>query len=242
MRLSLPFMVPTIQPGSGEFDWMIVADAPVDATALEEAVRRASDRDGGALQLWIRGLDAPAIAEADAAAGRGGFVPYRDLWQMRVELPTPPSDLPVRPFEPSDADALIAVNRRTFSWHPEQGDLTRTGFDEQRAEAWFDPAGLLVHEVGDEMVGFCWTKVHGDTDPPMGEIYVIGVDPAHQGRGIGGRLTRAGLDHLAAAGLGVGMLYVESDNAAAVRVYERIGFRHHHTDRAYRRDRLGEQR
>ncbi len=236
-------MAPTLEPGTGEYDRSIVFDRLPDHPeaahqGLEAAVRRAGELGGGALQLWIRGLDRPALAVADAVADRSGFVPYRDLWQMRVDLPTAPSDLPVRSFEPDDADALVAVNRRAFSWHPEQGTLTREGLEKQMTEPWFDRRGLLVHEIDGEMVGFCWTKVHADIEPPMGEIYVIGVDPAHHGRGIGSRLTRAGLDHLAGVGLGVGMLYVESDNDAAIHVYEQIGFHHHHTDRAYhRRDR-----
>ncbi|MCY3924034.1 MAG: GNAT family N-acetyltransferase, partial [bacterium] len=86
-----------------------------------------------------------------------------------------------------------------------------------------------------------WTKVHAGGGPPpddvaMGEIYVIAVDPDFQGRGIGTPLTLAGLAHLHSRGPATAMLYVESDNAAANAVYERLGFRRHHTDRAYAAD------
>ena len=46
-------------------------------------------------------------------------------------------------------------------------------------------------------------------------------------------MTQAGLDYLQASGLTTAMLYVESDNDAANRVYSRLGFTRHHTDRAY---------
>ena len=46
-------------------------------------------------------------------------------------------------------------------------------------------------------------------------------------------MTLAGLEWLADQGLTVGMLYVESDNDPANATYEGIGFRRHHTDRAY---------
>jgi mycothiol synthase len=79
----------------------------------------------------------------------------------------------------------------------------------------------------------CWTKVHAQADPPMGEIYVISVDPDFHGRGWGRALTRAGLDWLAHRGLTVGMLYVDADNVAATTMYRSMGFVEHHVDRAY---------
>jgi len=73
-------------------------------------------------------------------------------------------------------------------------------------------------------VGFHWTKVHADQSPAIGEVYVIGVDPQAQGGGLGRALTLHGLHHLRAAGLGSVQLYVEADNAVALKVYEALGF------------------
>lgn len=184
-------------------------------------------------ELWVHGAG-PAD---DAVASAAGFTAYRDLWQMRCPLPAEPSTVAVRAFTDADAGAFLDVNNRAFSWHPEQGGMTLDDLAARRAEPWFDPAGFLLWEDEGRVAGFCWTKVHPatDTDPALGEIYAIAVDPDAHGRGIGGPLTRAGLDHLASRGLEVGMLYVESDNRPAVVVYERIGFRLHHVDRAYER-------
>lgn len=225
-------------PLDDEFRWVLrlseVRD-DADAPALTEAVGDIAGRDGGATQLWV-----PAVDDAaDAIATDAGFEAYRDLWQLRAPLPVPgsPTDLAVRPFDPDhDADDFLAVNRRAFAWHPEQGRLDRAGLDRLMDEPWFDADGFLLHHAEGRLAGFCWTKVHHDLQPPVGEIFVIAVDPDFHGRGLGGPMTRAGLDHLAAAGLDTAMLYVEADNDAANAVYRRLGFVRHQTDRAYRVD------
>ena len=75
------------------------------------------------------------------------------------------------------------------------------------------------------MAGFHWTKQHArEGAPPLGEVYVVGVDPAYQGRGLGPLLTVAGLRHLRAHGSEEVMLYVDADNAPAVATYRRLGF------------------
>jgi mycothiol synthase len=95
------------------------------------------------------------------------------------------------------------------------------------AEPWFDPAGLLVADDGSGVLGFHWTKQHDDR---TGEVYVVGVSPQAQGRGLGTVLTLAGLHHLAGLGVEEVLLYVESDNAPAVAVYSRLGFEHADAD------------
>ena len=87
----------------------------------------------------------------------------------------------------------MAVNNRAFATHPEQGGWSVEELVEREQEEWFDPAGLLLYEVDGRLAGSCWTKIHRDTDPPLGEIYVISVNPDFQGRGLGRSLTVAGL-------------------------------------------------
>lgn len=180
----------------------------------------------GELTAWSHG-DVPA---ARSLARHLGFDRARELWVMRrpAGVPLPPVEQPdgvlIRDFGSGDADALLAVNAAAFADHPEQGGLDREGLAERMAEPWFDPAGLLlaVDREG-ELLGFHWTKQH---DAATGEVYVVGVGPAAQGRGLGRVLTLAGLHHLASRGVQEVLLYVESDNTAARRLYAGLGFDH----------------
>jgi mycothiol synthase len=90
-----------------------------------------------------------------------------------------------------------------------------------------------MHWVDGRLAGFCWTKLHRDTEPVLGEIYIIAVDPAHAGRGLGRSLTAAGLAHLHREGAPLGMLYVDAGNARAQSMYRSLGFSAHHLQQAF---------
>ena len=144
----------------------------------------------------------------------------------------------------ADEAELLRVNNAAFAWHPEQGGWTLDDVAEREAEPWFDPDGVLLAvdvTAPQHVLGFHWTKVHAtgtgeaDATAPVGEVYVLGVDPAAQGRRLGQALTLAGLVHLRDLGLGAVVLYVEADNAAAVRLYRDLGFERFSGDVSYRR-------
>ena len=133
----------------------------------------------------------------------------------------------LRSFRPGDEAEVLRVNAAAFAHHPEQGSMDADELAERMAEPWFDPAGLLVAAEGDRLLGFHWTKRHSTT---LGEVYVVGIDPASQGLGLGKVLVDAGLRHLRDGGAEDVLLYVESDNVPAVRLYEGLGFTHAQAD------------
>ncbi|GII93399.1 mycothiol synthase [Sinosporangium siamense] len=199
------------------------------------------DLAGGRLRLWAHG-DHPGAARLAAAHG---LTRARSLWQMRrslfapLDTPAIPPGVRVRTFVPGqDEDEWIALNARAFASHPEQGAWLRPDLERREQESWFDPAGFFLAEREGKLVGFHWTKTHGDGEhahDPIGEVYVVGVDPAEQGTGLGRALTLAGLAHLRSRGLGNVLLYVDEENAAAVRLYESLGFARWDTDVMYTR-------
>ena len=169
-----------------------------------------------------------------------GLSLFRELRQLRRPLagsviaePTLPPGVTIRTFVPGEDDAAwLAVNRAAFAHHPEQGSLTQRDLDDRKAEPWFDPKGFFLAERDGELVGFHWTKVHAEEQ--IGEVYVVGILPDAQGGGLGKALTAIGLRHLAAQALPTAMLYVDADNVAALKVYERMGFVTHEVDLMYR--------
>jgi mycothiol synthase len=176
------------------------------------------------------------------------------------DAPALPPGFTARAFEPGrDEQAWLATIGAAFAHHPEQGRLTIADLQDRMSQPWFDPAGFILVEAEDspgEVAAFHWTKVdpeqrstlepadlagraHGgagrEATLPAGEVYVVGVHPAYQGRGLGRPVTALGLAHLAGLGLAEVVLYVDGDNLAALSTYTGLGFRSIMVDVMYSR-------
>ena len=206
----------------------------------------------GRLRLWSHGEQAGSTALAESM----GFQRTRVLWQMRRSLYAPlpravvPAGIEIRPFRVgTDEDVWLDLNARAFAHLPDQGGWTRSDLDLRIREGWFDADGFLMAWRGERLVGFHWTKVHGGGGhahahgdggghhhhPPIGEVYVVAVDPEERGSGLGRALTLGGLHLLRARGLDQVMLYVDASNTPALDLYEGLGFARWDTDVLYRR-------
>lgn len=210
---------------------------------LAEAMQVIHEQGGGHIHWWV--FD--PTADHQLLAQKVSLTPGRTLLQLRVELPLSESvvaatkNIATQSFKVGiDDEEWIALNNRAFANHPEQGGWTKQILESRQSEKWFDAEGFLMHYINTtdsiakhELAGFCWTKIDRDSDPLLGEIYVIAVDPRHHNKGLGRSLTVAGLNHLATAGAATGMLFVDKDNIAAISTYLKLGFTTHHQEQAF---------
>jgi ribosomal protein S18 acetylase RimI-like enzyme len=81
------------------------------------------------------------------------------------------------------------------------------------------PNVLLVATVAGRVVGY--TAVH----PEDGEMYLLFVDPAYAGRGVGRKLLNAAHDALREAGCTEAYLFTHEQNERALAVYRAAGYR-----------------
>jgi mycothiol synthase len=227
----------------------------LDSREAELVVRPDARRHGvgTALARRLRGLAAPnpvavwahgGLEEAARFAGRTGFTATRELFRLRRDVdhapalaePVSPDGFAIRTFVPGRDDAAwLDVNCRAFADHPEQGAWDEAELADRIAQPWFDPAGFFLAEDTQRhrLAGFHWTKVH-ERPERHGEVYILGIDPAYQGTGLGKVLAILGLRYLHGRGLKLVELYVDGTNPGARKLYEKLGFRQVSVDVQYR--------
>ncbi len=144
----------------------------------------------------------------------------------------------IRPYAAPDRDDVVALSLR--AWEPVFASLQRvlagSGVFEAQHPDWRayqrravqrtcdEGAAVWVAETGGTVAGFAAAVLHAEDR--MGEIAMLAVDPPHQGRGIGSRLTAVATRWLAAQGMTTVMVETGGDpgHAPARAVYERAGF------------------
>ena len=144
---------------------------------------------------------------------------------------------PVRPFDNQDADAVVNLSLRAWEpvfvsieqvlgseifkllhpdWRADQKRAVEDVCAAQKIRVW-------VAEIDANTVGFVAVELHPERS--IGEIYMLAVDPDHQGDGIGTALTEFALDWIKDAGMAVAVVETGGDpgHAAARRTYEKVG-------------------
>ena len=209
---------------------------------LKEAIKVCGDKT----RIWSHG-DLPA-AKAIAAS-----LKLERLWSNLLmskslgDIKPVTSKYSIRTFIPDfDNQAFLSLNNKVFAEYPDQGGWSEDDLKVRVNEEWFDEKGFFVAEDKDELIGFCWTKVHGahthshtggEDDhghDALGEIYVLAVNPDYKGQGVGRDLTITGLNYLKYQGLNNVMLYVGVENKPAFNLYKSLGFNEFGSDVMYR--------
>lgn len=204
-------------------------------------LRAATAAAGPRLRLWAHGF----VPAARAFAAARSLQVVRQLWQMTLPVADRrppdvvfPPGFAAAPFTEADLEEWVAVNARAFADHPEQGRITVADVRDRMAQPWFDAAGFLLvrdqtdvepPDAGDSaskgpLAAYHWTKIDPHGQPRTGEVYVVGIDPPYQGRGLARPLTDLGVAHLIGQGVDRVTLYVDGDNQRAVATYRAAGF------------------
>lgn len=221
--------------GQGEID--LVVDPPYRGRGIGSAALQVLTMYGprSGLLAWAHG-DNPA---ADAILTRAGFAPVRSLFRMALDpalLPGTGADphavalpagytLHTYGERPTDAADWVRTNAIAFADHPEQGRVTEADFALMREEPWFDANELYLMSAPETgLAGYTWVKTVREGDSIETELYVIGIDPAHAGKGLGRALLSVTLARMAQHHPTKVTLYVDGENERAVNLYTAAGF------------------
>ncbi|WP_250506610.1 mycothiol synthase [Bowdeniella massiliensis] len=239
-----------------------VAFAWCDGTSAEFGVRP-DHRGKGLGQLLLRAVHKryPTAAVwahgnlpgAEAVARDAGLRPVRELWYMECELGPieelmehnademaaslkPPAGMVLRGFREGDEADWVHTNQAAFADHPEQSQVDEAAFAELREEKWWQPHLLRLLTIKNPapgepaIAGFVWLK---PAKPGVMEIFVVGVHPTQQRKGIGSLLMREALTTAVNMGATRAVLYVDGADKVAIHTYEVQGFVHKGTDVQY---------
>jgi len=212
------------------------------SSILKEAIKVCGDKT----RIWSHG-DLPA-AKAIATS-----LNLERLWSNLLmskplgEIQPVTSKYPIRTFiSDFDNQAFLSLNNKVFANYPDQGGWSEDDLKVRLHESWFDEKGFFIADDRDELIGFCWTKIHGahthshtgEDDnhghDALGEIYVLAINPDYRGQGVGRDLTITGLNYLKYQGLKNVMLYVGVENKPAFNLYKSLGFNEFGSDVMYR--------
>lgn len=211
----------------------LVEDLLATVGAREAATAPVDSRDAAA--------DAFFRALGWRAEGQGDLRMWRDLENLPPVPATPGYRL--RTYQVGDDAAWERLIRRAFA--TEEGRHAPEGENAFAREflqsAFFAPDRLFfaVREADGEVAGTTASWEHEIDGRRVGLLHWVAVDPAHRGHGLGAALNLAALHDLRARGHREAYLNTNALLRAAVRLYERLGFRVERQSIVYRRRRGG---
>jgi GNAT-family acetyltransferase (TIGR03103 family) len=210
-----------------ELGWgrLIFGQTFADPDTLAEALRREAP---GRRDICIYAREAHVVV---AGAPSELFIDPSHTYRLRFtndskeeELVPSPVGITVRTLnEPSDADAMNRVYVRC-GMVPAPVDTIWNNHLHEPAVTYL----LAVRDDGGAVIGTVTGVDHEllFSDPERGSsLWTLAVDPAAGVPGIGLALTRKLAEHFRRAGRAYLDLSVAHDNAAAIRLYEKLGFR-----------------
>ncbi len=132
-----------------------------------------------------------------------------------------------RLYIPEEFDALYAIEQVCF-----QPPL-RFGREYMRRLIRRTNAATWIAEENNRMYGFGITDWAQETREIVAYIETLEVLPEVRGKGVGGELLRRMENSAWVAGASVSWLHVDAENAGAIRIYQRHGYRLRGRERNY---------
>jgi mycothiol synthase len=133
-----------------------------------------------------------------------------------------------RPLQPGEEERLTQLQNRSFTGSWGYNANTVEGIIYRIHLPNCSPEDIILAFDSDKPVGYCWTRINfwKNKTPGggAGRIYMLGVDPDYQGRGLGRQLLLVGLSYLKRKGLRVVELTVDNENKVACVLYKSVGF------------------
>ena len=171
-------------------------------------------------------------ATARNVLSRLGFSPVHRFLQLRLDMARVrqrdinKAALPCRYLQRGEEDKLTQIQNSSFADTWGYNPNTTEEIMYYTSSAGFRPEDVILACDGDKIAGYRWTRIIHETTPEerKGQIFMLGVDPACRGKGIGKVVLLAGLSHLENKGVRVVELTVDSENKAACTLYQSIGF------------------
>ena len=190
---------------------------------LREAAARAR-----AANLDVLHVDVPEADEArQAAFAERGWLPVRTHLHLRRDCAPRagvgvPAGAAMGQAERGDAAEVAALQNAAFagSWGyaPNTGEEVAYRIFDLHARP--DRVVTLRDVDSEDLIAYCWSRLDGR----RGVVGMVGVAPERQGQGLGRVVTGLGVNDLIDLGAETLEITVDSENPAAIRVYESLGF------------------
>ena len=144
-----------------------------------------------------------------------------EVWRYEKRLPA--SGVVIDRYRPEDQPAFAELNRAWLVQYRLLEPLDERQLADPQGQI-LDPGGaILVARDGAGLVGSCAVVPHG---PGRMELAKLAVAPSVRGQGVGRRLVEASVAWARRRGVRRLTLVSNSQLAAAIRLYEALGFEH----------------
>jgi mycothiol synthase len=197
---------------------------------IKPALKRAKQLGAGAAHLGIPSLEIEPMAVLQDL----GFGPVRRFCDLQLNVSdidldgADPLEWEHRYLKDGDEALLSEIQNRCFAGAWGYNPNTVADIVWQLKVRSNCPEDVILALDKGEVIGYCWTESECGRGPstgqPKGRIYMLGVDSQYRGRSLGKQLLLMGLWHLRKQGRKLIDITVDTENVAAITLYQSLGF------------------